>query len=215
MPSSVVIASTVFGSVPLAQRRQSGENNREMARERSWHRHEIDTDQSWAAFVLYRDMPASERWGALKRIANKLATDYQQMRLWAAEGIWKHRAREFDNYRDAQAVRIKLHDNRPMDVRHAELARGMIEAATLALKQEVEAIKAKRGKFTARDISRMSKIGAELERLVAGKPTSRDATESPDLSNLTEVQLAMLSEIQEAIKGKKKLDTGGGGEENG
>jgi len=79
-----------------------------------WDRRPDETDKSWAAFQLYRDLPVygeGENKRTLANVASKLGystPDYVER--WSAKYNWVERASAFDTALGASAMELRLAD---------------------------------------------------------------------------------------------------------
>lgn len=127
-----------------------------------WDRAGSETQESFEAFVLYRDMGASRTTG---RVGRALAKSRTLMEGWCNRHCWVARAAAYD----AECDRLKQIANRraieKMARRHAKIARDMLERAAEAM-ESIQFIE-------PADIPRWIKVAAELERTSLGADIQR------------------------------------------
>jgi hypothetical protein len=65
----------------------------------AWERLETDTDKSFEAFCIYRDMGASR---SLSKVGQKLGKSGALIERWSTQHDWQNRVVAFDTFRDSQ-----------------------------------------------------------------------------------------------------------------
>lgn len=70
-----------------------------MADNPTWERQPSDTEKSWEAFQVYRDMGRSR---SLRNVAQKLAKSEQLIKRWSSEHGWVERCESYDADQDEQ-----------------------------------------------------------------------------------------------------------------
>jgi hypothetical protein len=67
-----------------------------------WEKQPGESDKSWGGFVVYRDLPPSER--TIQAVAEKIQKTPSLVRRWSAENNWVSRVTEFDSYIDRETT---------------------------------------------------------------------------------------------------------------
>jgi hypothetical protein len=73
-----------------------------------WEKQPGESNRSWSGFVVYRDLPPSER--TIQAVAETIQKTPSLVRRWSAENSWVSRAAEYDSFIDretAQKERIE------------------------------------------------------------------------------------------------------------
>jgi len=172
----------------------------ELAPEHPWERDPVlDTDEAWAAFVHFRDLPPSER--SRQRVADDLKLGLNTVAKMSARGLWRLRAHAYDQHQDREVCRIRLADRRKSARRHVDLAMGLLEVAaaeTQRLLDEVRKPGATR-RLKPREIIQLAEFGVRYERLVRGAVTDRVGVE--DLTKFTDEELGMAEQLRAKLEG--------------
>jgi hypothetical protein len=152
-----------------------------------WDRQTNEGDESWEAFVEYRDMAGDgEGKRSVRAVAKQIGKSSRLVQRWSTDHEWQRRVQAFDRDRDAtrlaeQAAAIK---------RAAKRQGRALEAAVMALMAPVEAYLEKLreqggprqafGQWTLRELQAASRESLRLlpalvqaERLVHGLSTSK------------------------------------------
>jgi RecG-like helicase len=170
-----------------------------------WERQPEETDKSWNAFVIYRDMPLETR--TVRATMKSLGKHESKGMEWQSKYLWTARARAWD----AEVDRI----NRLAQVKAVEKMRerqikqalkmqeiGKNELLKIAEKQ----LKAKKA-LEPKIVLQLIKDGTALERLVRGEPgeiTHSTIKEEIDYGKLTTEQLKALKQIQKDLRAKEE-----------
>ena len=156
-----------------------------------WERVEGETQKSFEAFCIYRDLGASR---SLQKVADKLGKSSRLIKKWSTENAWVKRTTAYDDYMDRKArgvIEGKLED---INSEHLNMVRKARESVMVPLDALVKRInKAKRkgeNPFSEFDEIATSKLldiakpyfklaldVLKLERLMYGLPTETIKTE--------------------------------------
>jgi hypothetical protein len=180
----------------------AGAGIRKQHRQHSWERFEgIDTDQSWAAFVTYRDTPPEDRDRA--RLAEKHRVNVDTITRWRDDAMWDARIAAYDRWIDRQRTRIPLRDLRAANVRHMKLARGLGELAAVECRKMLADAKrlVRENRLTPREIKQLADAAIKLERLTRGESTENvNTTNDLDLEKLSTEELSEIRRLQAKAK---------------
>ena len=130
----------------------------------SWEREDDETAKAFAAFSIYRDMPASER--SLEKVRRKLGKrrGYSgQLERWSSQYRWVQRARDYDMALDSARLQAQERERLQMGERQAKAAVTLQKAALRRLLATVDSMD---GRTALLAYSK----GAEEERLARGEP---------------------------------------------
>lgn len=162
---------------------------------RPWRRNALapeisdDDDAAWAAFEHF--LVSSRNRG---RTARDRKVHLATVERWAREYHWTARANAYDahlaNVRD-EAVELAVSDLARMASDVARL--GSREVQLLA---QAQASLDRPGIIRPQDALRMVDRGVTLLQLLGGRPTERVVTDEPDLSALTDEELATLAALR-------------------
>ena len=160
----------------------------------AWERQTGESDESWEAFVLYRDMPAEgDGRRSTRAVARQLGKDRTLIGRWSAGHEWQLRVQAFDREQDARRLAEQAQAFR----RAARRQGRALEAAVTAVLQPVEAYLRKLHEdggpqrafadWDLRELSVASREAVKLlpalvraERLVHGLSTSKGETVAID-----------------------------------
>lgn len=167
--------------------------------EQPWLRQSTDTDGSWEAFLVYRDL-GSRR--SLKATAEQLGISDNggQVRKWAAEQGWRYRVNAYERHVDEVRVAARMEQVRAMEERHAAIAMNSLAA----LAQPLIALTKDRKLPDGTTIPRMS----EMERMTTPELLRVVARTSVAMARLTGVERLSRGEPTDIVHG-----TAGGGTE--
>ena len=124
-----------------------------------WERQENDTDKSFEAFCVYRDMGANR---TLEKVAEHFGKTARNYELMSRKYNWVERAAAWDDELDKEAQKEQRKEIAKMRKRHADLASAMLVKAAKALKSIPD------DEIKASDISRMVDVASKLERVSRG-----------------------------------------------
>jgi hypothetical protein len=85
-----------------------------------WERQPGESDPAWAAFVVYRDLPPSER--SISRVVSDTGKSRSLIAGWSSRWDWKDRAAQYDRHMDRQATRREIEAIAKMKENHLILA---------------------------------------------------------------------------------------------
>lgn len=143
-----------------------------------WEQLSDESEKAFAAFVLYRDLPASDRSyraaAALGKGRGSLDTTLRRFERWASDHLWRERAQQWDQYRDRQMRIAQIRAAQEMGVRHADAAMKVIETGLDALRT------IKPEHLSGSDVLRYIEVGIKLERLARGEVDPSESTSEPE-----------------------------------
>lgn len=121
-----------------------------------WERQKGESEKSYEAFKIYRDM-GEER--SISAVGKRLAKSRNLIDRWKERWAWKERVRAYDNELEKQAKSKAIKDYKAMTERHIKISIQLQKKALEALNNlEVE-------EMSAKDIKEFIKMATELERL--------------------------------------------------
>lgn len=153
-----------------------------------WDRARDESSQSFAAFVLYRDM-GPER--TLKRVAAAAGRKLQATKNLAAKWCWTARAREFDRWTDKAAQQLLVARRAEAIDRHARIGR-LLQGKALEAAAKLQPDAA-----TASGVARMAAEGVKIERLALG-----ESTDNVD----SKVEFAGLGDALRALRKRREAE---------
>ena len=124
-----------------------------------WERQLDDTNKSFEAFCIYRDMGRDR---ALSKVAAELGKTVALIERWSSKFNWVKRCEAWDDEQDRVAREAQLNEIKKMRKRHADLATAMLLKSARALQRLPE------DEIKAQDISRMVDVASRLERISRG-----------------------------------------------
>ena len=167
-----------------------------------WERQPFDTDASWRAFVVYRDLPQRPR--KYKYVAAALGLTRPAIAQQASRCAWRERAAEFDSYIDRQKTALIIdameEDARAIANRHLHLISGMLQCAETAVAGWLQRIQNgdKLDEWTPTEVRMIIKDLVTLERVIRGDATERvEVNVGFDLSRLSIQELEQFRALEE------------------
>lgn len=138
-----------------------------------WERRPEESDQAWAAFVVFRDMPDAQR--SINEVGRLLVKSGSLIDRWAARHHWQERVRAHQADQDHQWLADLAHQRHLAAQRHVRLAQTAQDVAGQALQTLVP------GDLRPADIIRMTDLGVKIERDALGmtNPPPPDQTSAP------------------------------------
>lgn len=133
-----------------------------------WERQPGEPTRAYAAFCLYRDMPASER--SLRAVAGRLYGPNRTTKVpktlarWSARWRWVERAAAWDEEQDRRAREAQLKAIQEMRERHAREAMALQQKALQRLKDMDP------NELSPEAVLRYFVEAAKLERVSRGEP---------------------------------------------
>lgn len=181
--------------------------NPELAKDRpAYDRQEFESDFSWRAFTIYRDMGAERTVaGAVKALGKR--TSYRTtMEGWSMKHGWVKRCAAWDRFLDekARAVQVKAAEEKA--ALQAQVADGLWTLAGKDLEhwhakmKMANAVAKKAGRsakplLSTKEIESLAKTGIQLSRLLADQP-----------GEITEHQVSDLAALARRAVKKKEED---------
>jgi hypothetical protein len=150
-----------------------------------WERQPEDTDASWAAFQVFRDLPPERRtllgaWKAAAQARGRTVNPPDghaptNWRQWHVRHDWASRAAAWDNEQDRRIREELIRQRAGMARRQAQLGQLLQSKAAQAAQTLATA------EVNAHGVAALADTGSKLERLALGEPTERtDAAVSLD-----------------------------------
>lgn len=146
---------------------------RKPIKEPLWGQQQAETEQAFAAFVVYRDM--GETRGHAK-VARQLKKSVQLINRWSARWSWSIRARAWDAELDKQKLEAIAKARAEMTERHIKHAKALQFKAIERL-AEMEP-----GELKPSEALDFFVQASKIERLAFGEPTDRTAHVGDDSS---------------------------------
>ena len=132
-----------------------------MARPPEWERLDSDTDKSWEAFTVYRDLGSTR---TLDTVAKVLGKSPKLIERWSPKHEWVRRAGLWDAEVDRAKLTSRLDEIEEMDTRHAGLAR-LFQQAVLDRIREIDIETLSPSQLIA-----WFEVAVKIERQSVGKP---------------------------------------------
>jgi hypothetical protein len=166
-----------------------------MSARKSWFRSDLDTNHTWPLFVLYRDLPPSQR--SIAETARRSGENAAWLARVARDAVWKARAVDYDRYRDKRLCHLRLADDRQMMKRHSDIVRGALEVVAIEVGKVLEQARSpdRSSTIRVRDLVRLGEWAMKYERLTHGEATE-NVREVVDLSAMTDDELKDLKRLQ-------------------
>jgi hypothetical protein len=101
--------------------------------EHPWERRSIESEEAWAAFVRYRDLPSGVR--TLQQVATTLKKTLQIIGRWSSRYQWVERCRAWDAFVDKKKREAEIDAVMDMRKRHIETSMALQGAGALALQK--------------------------------------------------------------------------------
>lgn len=163
-----------------------------------WERQLSDTDDSWTAFVSYRDMPTPRRLIRFGPYPTGKLAEWFRAHNWAA------RVNAYDNHLDAirreEREALLAQHEREIMTEHLVL---LSEARELVARELSKYLTSSRegtlhGLLKPSELTKLFEMVLKSDRLLKDQPTERVATQ--DLSKLTLEELRKLEEIHKKLE---------------
>lgn len=179
-----------------------------------WERQPEETNKSWNAFRLYRDMEPSER--SLAKIAAKLGFKYPtQTETWSRKNDWVSRAGQYDCHIDGLKRAQRERERLAASERRIQIAKNMQLVGGSKIQEIGKAIQdaIKEGKplpeISLKDAALLIDAGVKIERLECGESTDKHELTGKDGGA---IQLLHHYVLVDGIKPPEKKVTNGTGE---
>ena len=144
----------------------------------AWERQDRDTDASWTAFKIYRDLGPAER--TIRRVTENPVVKAREstVRNWSNVNYWKDRVAEFDASIEAE-MEITFADKRITAIdRRMALADKMQDVAEAQLKRWLADIEIGRSpQLTPMEVAKLIEVSIKIQRLEMGQSTENVAIE--------------------------------------
>lgn len=145
-----------------------------------WDRQPKETDQAWAAFVVYRDMGLQRTLWRAAEILGKPKPERVLEELSARLG-WRFRVESWDRHQDAMRrdaqLKAEAKDAAKQRLLQLDVADSMVGLAMAGLRQWAEYIARERAAgrepdLSPSDVQKLADAGMKLGRLVRDQPTA-------------------------------------------
>lgn len=165
-----------------------------------WERQPYDTDESWTLFQAFRDQTAP-RQGLYVMLRGR-PVDPVKVARWYRDHYWAERVAEYDRHCDtiirveregllAKSAREAMADHIALLEQSKEIAiREFSKLLQTVKESSVEVVK-------PRELIALTEMTIKLGRLIRGETTENVQMEGPDLSHLSNEQLAELDKLLE------------------
>lgn len=143
-----------------------------MEERKPWERQKGETRRAYLAFCCYRDLDPrerSQRKAADAYYKGKTKVYLGQISVWSSKYNWVKRCEAYDEYLDELKRQADLEALLEMSARQAQIGQDMQDLGNKGLQERLQARKI--GEMNTLDIVRLTRTGAEIERLARGMPT--------------------------------------------
>lgn len=127
-----------------------------------WERQQYESQQSFEAFQIYRDL-GEER--SITKVAQKCNKNRSLIARWSTQHNWVERAAAYDQYMDQQALKAEERERKKMAKRHAEIAMKFQEK----IKKRLKTLDPE--ELSTYDLMKWLEISVKVERLARGEST--------------------------------------------
>jgi hypothetical protein len=152
--------------------------------EHPWERQAGESIQAYEAFSIYRDMGAER---SLRGVQETVKKNFNLIARWSGKHTWVNRARLYDNFIEAKALRKAENDLAGMRARQIKIGIMMQQRGLKALEN------VKTDDMDPNAIVRLIKEGTKLENsrlndeASAHRPAVKDSAEDEALKKLDEI----------------------------
>ncbi len=149
-----------------------------------WERQRGETDASWPAFCLYRDLGGARTYDAVNRALGKPKSSIASLYEWSTKFQWVDRVAEYDRERDRQELKARFEAQRNASVemveRHLKISTSMQRIASVELMRLLRRLGADEqspdmnihNTLSPKEIRDLVDYSIKLERLNRGEPES-------------------------------------------
>ncbi len=155
-----------------------------------------ETEQAWAAFHRYRDLPQPR--ARLEDFAHDLGEQTGRVKTWFERYAWASRVLAWDQRVDRVRQDAVLITVEEMARRHVALANDGLDIVALAMAKMKADLSTDFGRLKAQEMARLLDVCAKLQRLSLGQATER--VEGTDFSGLSDEELDFLAGIAAKTK---------------
>lgn len=158
-----------------------------------WNLQPGETANAFAAFCVYRDQDGKR---SVAKAAKMLGKNVTTLGQWSSKYGWIERVRSWEAEKDRVSTEAEAREVEKMKVRQIKLAMALQEKGGKGLEElDVK-------ELTARDVARLVKEGAQLERVNRGEPVEIVRHEGDtDLSRLSDEDLEAADRIRKKARG--------------
>lgn len=171
---------------------------------RSYGRMKSDTNKSWDAYVLYRDMGPRVR--SCQKVGDVLGKTVNLITNWCTKHEWVTRVAMWDKKKDDNQAKLELFSLRASQIRQLKLSRRIQDAANEEILKYLDKIAELNGPTIGIDeSSRVAERGVKMERLALGEATDIMGNKDNqfDWTKLSTEKIKQLREILTAAKVSK------------
>lgn len=97
-----------------------------------WDRQKDESEQAYAAFLIYRDMGANR---SISKVAQKCSKNISLLNRWSSRWNWVERCRCWDNQLQKEAKKTAAAELKKMYQRHIKIAMQLQNVAIMSLAQ--------------------------------------------------------------------------------
>lgn len=165
-----------------------------------WERQPYDTDESWSVFVEYRDQVPPRR--GLQIFVKGRAVSPIRVATWMREHYWTERVAEYDRHLDdirrREREAILRQSTKDITAEHMRILATARDIAHREIsKLQATVVESAGEVLRPRDLFALIESATKLDRLIRGESTENVQESGPDLSGLSEEELAALGSMLE------------------
>lgn len=165
-----------------------------------WERQKGESQQSFAAFAIYRDMGDNR---SLQRVSQQVAKRLQLMKRWSERDNWVARVDEWDAENDRIKRAAHTRAIVEMSERHAKLAVSVLNKVVSRLigDKANNVMPIDPASLNARDLATLLDIGVKVERLSRGEHSDSlvVATKPGNLADLSLLSQEELTDLESLV----------------
>lgn len=172
-----------------------------------WERLTTETDNAWAAFQVYRDMPPAER--AIKPIAKAISLRPETVAKYFKKHMWAERVAAYDGRTDEAQLLPLATETEIVEssLERLKLARGLQAVAVHQLNRWLEKIEyGEQFTLSPTEVCKLAELGVKIERMELGESTENVAVLHRVTTMTSEELIArardVLAEVSNAHRGR-------------
>jgi hypothetical protein len=131
-----------------------------------WERQPAESDPAWAAFLVYRDLPPSER--SISRVVSDTGKARSLIAGWCSKWNWKDRAAQYDRHKDRQTSLREIEALARMKENHVILANNALAHLARWIRDVLPGLVPT---LSPREFVLLAQFFTELERKAYGDPS--------------------------------------------
>ena len=121
----------------------------------SWDRQKDESEQAYAAFLIYRDMGANR---STEKVRQECGKNKRLIERWSSRWKWVERCRAWDNQLQKEAKKAAADELRKMYQRHVKIAMQLQNVAIMSL------VETKPADIAPKDLVAFIKVATAIER---------------------------------------------------